>query len=348
MSKKRILLVFPDDSAATNGGLSTYRDEILSQYKHTEDFVFQEYLVPTHWSLPVSDRQIRSSRRLFEWADVVHAHDFLSGLHAIQMGAGGKTISTIHLLHQRYSYYPNLGLSLSEIKNLEDSVIRESAVVTAVSNSMAAEIRTIRGGNDSIPVVLNGYDTDLFPVLDRRDSSKQHIGFIGRLTEQKGADRLPRFISLFSDCSENAVFHIIGDGPLLPEIKRQIEGIAPRPTINIYNWVARNQLGAILRNLDFVVSFSRFEPFGLVYLESIGSGVPIVGRIVDGMWEYCQPEVNCWSLSDGDILGAEMPRISRTISNIARSTRAGISSSVSDFTWQNTSRRNLELYRRVA
>jgi glycosyltransferase involved in cell wall biosynthesis len=63
---------------------------------------------------------------------------------------------------------------------------------------------------------------------------------------------------------------------------------------------SRSDIGAIMRGLDLLVVNSSAEPFGLVILEAMACGTPVLAAAVDGIPEIIQHGTNGWLVSPGD------------------------------------------------
>lgn len=92
------------------------------------------------------------------------------------------------------------------------------------------------------------------------------ILFVGRLDGDKGAHLLARAVERVG-----ARLRVIGDGPLAPEIAR----LCPRA--ELLGWQSREQIAELVASARFVVSPTvNREPFGLVALEALMSGIPVI------------------------------------------------------------------------
>jgi len=140
-----------------------------------------------------------------------------------------------------------------------------------------------------ISVVPCGVNLDLFtpagPTADR--GKRRRIVSVGRFVPRKGFDTVVRALPAIRDTEL-----VIVGGPEQsqldsdPEARRLMRlaselGVADRLTL--YGSVAREDMPSILRSADVVACTPWYEPFGIVPLEAMACGVPVVASAVGGM-----------------------------------------------------------------
>jgi len=106
------------------------------------------------------------------------------------------------------------------------------------------------------------------------------IGALGRLHANKGFDVLIEAAGLLRDQGFDFELHIAGEGDERPKLQAKVE------QLNLQDWVAMpgwtDNPSAFLGQLDLFVMSSRVEPFGLVLIEAMAAGVPVVSTDIDG------------------------------------------------------------------
>lgn len=100
------------------------------------------------------------------------------------------------------------------------------------------------------------------------------VGMVGRIAEQKAPDVFVNAIQRISKKLPNAVFCIIGDGPMRAQITNQIKRLGLTEKVYISGWVA--DATPYVRKFDVGVLLSRWEGFGLSVTEYMLEEVPIV------------------------------------------------------------------------
>lgn len=113
----------------------------------------------------------------------------------------------------------------------------------------------------------------------------------GRFSDRsKGADMLYRAFASLRAAGAEAELAVISDTP------RFIELLAGLPTgaWSRQDWLDRASLHKAMRAADVVVVPSRYEPFGLVAIEAIAMGTPVIAMAVGGLRETVHHGVSGW------------------------------------------------------
>lgn len=100
---------------------------------------------------------------------------------------------------------------------------------------------------------------------------------VGRIKYRKGVDRLIDVVEEFSSQYDRKVsLTIVGDGQMLPTIRKMIDNRGLDEIMSIYGHVDYSQLPSLYAEHDLFVYLGRWdEPFGRVFLESLGTGTPV-------------------------------------------------------------------------
>lgn len=214
---------------------------------------------------------------------VVHTHgyrcDIIAGNAARSLGI--PVVTTVH------------GFTGGDWKNrgyewLQRRAYRRFDAVATVSQKMAGEL--VRSGVDRgrVIVVPNGWAGEKAP-LDRvaaRDilgvsGGSFQIGWVGRLSREKGADVLLAALSLLGHLPYEASF--LGDGRERPRLERTT---AASELARRVRWQGRvDDAGRYLTAFDLCVLSSRTEGMPIVLFEAIAAGVPIIATAVGGVPE---------------------------------------------------------------
>jgi D-inositol-3-phosphate glycosyltransferase len=249
--------------------------------------------VPKDQLLPyMSDFSEYLGRRwLAERPQVVHAHFWMSGLAALRAAGelGIPVAQTFHALgsvkrrHQREA-----DTSPPERRLLEPRVAREAQVVIATCSDEVKELSAYRVQPDSAVVIPCGVDLHRFrpdgPVAERGD--RPRILSIGRIVRRKGVETV---IEALADVPDAELLVAGGpDQPRLesdPELRRLRElaresGVADR--VVFAGRVSHDAAPALMRSADVVVSVPWYEPFGMVPVEAMACGTPVVAAAVGG------------------------------------------------------------------
>jgi glycosyltransferase involved in cell wall biosynthesis len=128
-------------------------------------------------------------------------------------------------------------------------------------------------------------DVEAFKVSDHYGDRKDIVGFVGRLSEEKGIWEFVQAIPEIVRKKKDVKFLIVGDGPLAPRINEYLEKNGLTGIVDMKGWVPHEQLPAYLNKLKLVVIPSYTEGLPNAMLEAMACGAPAlatpVGAIPD-------------------------------------------------------------------
>lgn len=176
--------------------------------------------------------------------------------------------------------------------------LRRAQKVIAVSSWAAKNIELqIKRPVHIVPnlILVNEY------MISRIPAPPVQIGFLGGLTtSRKGLDVLLKAIALIH---KDIILHIGGGGRLLEHYKELAESLGVASKCKFHGFV--DHVPDFMRGFHFFISSSRMEAFGMVIVEAMASGLPIVttdsGGPADFMDEACGlmvPPDDVWKLKE--------------------------------------------------
>lgn len=145
-----------------------------------------------------------------------------------------------------------------------------------------------------------GVDTEIFKPIKKNSQCKDEfvVGFVGRLTKDKG---FCDFVELIDELGKSSQykFVVVGDGPL----KGVAEGLENKGIIKYFNKVDQKKLPEIYNMMSVFLFPTRriTESLGLVALEAMSCGVPVIAYDIAGPKEYIDNETNGYLSAVGDI-----------------------------------------------
>jgi glycosyltransferase involved in cell wall biosynthesis len=174
--------------------------------------------------------------------------------------------------------------------------------IVTVSERMKTDI-----GMEQVLVIPNAIDTTEFSklhdasvmpeeVLNALRAKKIDVGYIGRLSEDKGMQEIIKLANEFKEIG----FITIGSG----KYKNQLieNDVANIP------YLSREQIAAFLQNIDlFILPATKTDPFGLVVLEAMAAGCPVLITSNVGICDY---------LNHDEIEICEVENLSKTFGNL--------------------------------
>lgn len=128
---------------------------------------------------------------------------------------------------------------------------------------------------------------------DKPAEEEFRIGFAGRLAARKGWSYLIKaFYKLLADHPNiNARLHIAGAGPDEGDLTKMIGDLKMKDKVILHGFV--NDLESFYKRLDVLCVPSVIEPVGMVHIEAMSCGIPVIASDVPGMNEVLKHEQNC-------------------------------------------------------
>jgi len=261
--------------------------------------LFQEPLTPLTAANSVAELIERHK------IELVHAHYAIphatSAILAREMGLDIKVVTTLHGTDVTL-----VGLEPAFAKTTQHAV-RVSDAVTAVSQSLAQDARSKLGVEREIEVIYNWVDPERFkPNRDpayRARFAQPEEAIVLHVSNFRAVKRPQDALRVFAGILERmpARMLMIGDGPLRQEcmelaheleIAGRVQFLESTPSIEKFMSVA-----------DLFLLPSEQESFGLVALEAMASGVPVVASRVGGLPELVEEGKTGFLCPMGDIAG---------------------------------------------
>ena len=214
--------------------------------------------------------------------DVIHNHSmFTMGLHAV-LAAKKLKIPLINHYHTYLEQYLNhLPSVLKASEKIATYAIRKntkfffgsSNLIITPSQVMKKYLEKI-GVKKKIKVVPFGIDLKKFSAA--KEHQKFTVLHVGRLSKEKNiCDIFPLFAEFAK--RKNVVLKIVGEGCEQENLKKVVKQLRLTRKVKFLNWVSRNKLPRIYNSADVFITLSESETFGIVILEAMACGLPIIG-----------------------------------------------------------------------
>src|ERR1051326_3658056 len=265
-------------------------------YSEPSDFTAPDYLKPVFGAMA----------RTIAWAgtatdaDVAHCHTWYSQLGGIliQLGYGIPLVVTVHSLEPLRPWKREQLRGGYDVSCwVEQSALENADAVIAVSKGTREDILNVtRVKPERIHVIHNGIDTGLYRHVDETDAlerygvdpGRPYVLFVGRITRQKGIVHLARAIP---SIDADAQVVLCAGQPDTPEIAAEMEqavALARREhdgIIWVQKMLARQDANQLYSHATLSCCPSIYEPFGIINLEAMACGTPVVASAVGGIPE---------------------------------------------------------------
>ena len=303
-----------------------------------------------------------------EGSDLVHSHTWYANLagHLAKLLHGVPHVLTAHSLEPLRPWKAEqLGGGYALSGWAERTAVEAADAVIAVSGAMREDILACYPALDParVHVVHNGIDTELYrpdpatDVLHRLgvDPDRPYVLFVGRITRQKGVPHLLRAARAIDPAAQVVLCAGAPDTPeidrefreLYQELSRVREGVHWIPRM-----LPRPEVVQLLTHAAVFVCPSVYEPLGIVNLEAMACGTPVVASRVGGIPEVvADGKTGLLVPVDDDFetgLAQALDAVLGDPEGARRMGEAGRERAVGEFGWDTVARRTVRLYERVA
>ena len=182
--------------------------------------------------------------------------------------------------------------------------------------------------------VPNGFDP--FVLQSKEPSCKTRVLSIGRLLPTKGIDTTIRAAAKLSEIRGGQIeLRIAGDGPDRARLERLIVQLGCEQRVTLLGSLSRDEVGQLLRWADIMCLPSTEETFGLVYLEALSAGVPIIGCRGQGVCGTIPERKGIRFVQPGSVLETVEAISGLEAQPLNFNDRQSLASIASGFSWEN-------------
>jgi glycosyltransferase involved in cell wall biosynthesis len=143
-----------------------------------------------------------------------------------------------------------------------------------------------------IGVVGDGFDADEFKGAKPYVQSAPYLLAMGRLVHKKGFDLLIQAFARVSHEFPRLQLLIAGDGEERQPLQELLDRLELRDRVKLLGFAERQETIRLFLGCEFFVLSSRIEPFGIVVLEAMAAGKPVLATKSGGVVDLVQPGVN--------------------------------------------------------
>ncbi len=177
---------------------------------------------------------------------------------------------------------------------LLDNVFRQAAHIVTVSKSLQKGVFEIcPGARKKTTVIPNMTNTDFFSPAPVQNKTRKPFTFlcVAGLEQVKGQHILLKAFDILQKKDPDAVRLVIGgDGPEAKKLQRMSTRLRLNGTVSFTGHLSREQLREQLRKADAFVLPSLFEAFGIVLIEAMACGLPVIATRSGGPGEIITRE----------------------------------------------------------
>ncbi len=278
-----------------DGGVKVYR--VNNYMINPNNFI--DWIMQLNFNLISKATEIINKKGPF---DVIHAHDWLVTYAAKTLKDAFKIpiIATIHATESGR----NSGIHDETQRYINDSewlLTYEATEVIVNSNYMKNELQRLFGlPYEKINVVPNGVNLNLYNGVEKDYNFRRQyaadnekiILYVGRLVYEKGIQNLIAAMPKILNGYHDSKLIIAGRGGMIDELRDEVRRLGIDNKVYFTGYLSLDKVTKMYKCADVAVFPSTYEPFGVVALEGMLSGTPVVVSDVGGLNEIVDHRVN--------------------------------------------------------
>jgi glycosyltransferase involved in cell wall biosynthesis len=293
-----------------------------------------------------------------EPVDIVHAHFWMSGIASVRAGrrVGVPVLQTFHALGTvKRRHQGTSDTSPDERIGFERRLCRQVDHVIATCSDELGELVALGLPTSRATVIPCGVDTTRFRPgpAGSGESVQNRLLFVGRLVERKGIgnviEALESLPSATLDIAGGPPPDRLDDDEHVGRLRHLAERFGVADRVRFLGAVQRAAVPALMRSAHIVVDVPWYEPFGIVPVEAMACGRPVVGSAVGGLLDTVLPGVTGELVPPRrpDLLAPAIDRLLTAPDLVQAYGRAGRARAVREYQWSRVATATARVYAAV-
>ena len=219
--------------------------------------------------------------------DIIHAHVFSAGVPAVILG---KIYKIPVVITEHWTGFPRHILGKLGILKACFAMNR-AKIILPVSKDLEKAIKSY-GIKNRFEIVPNVVNTEIFyPPSQKANNKIKKMLFVALLSPQKGVPYLLQALAQLKQKRQDFVLDIVGDGPNREEYEKLSKELGLGEIVEFHGLKTKLKIAEFMRNSDFFVQPSLYETFGVVYIEAMACGKPIIATQLSVLQEKINKEI---------------------------------------------------------
>lgn len=231
--------------------------------------------------------------------------------------------------------------------------LNKNGIFLTVSNATKQKmIRELGINEEKIFVVPNGVNfkaiRETVKFEERKNEEFKRVIYVGRLVKYKNIEHLLYLVKSLKR-ELNVFLDIVGSGNELERLKKLSKKLHIDKNVNFHGFIKdRSKVYKMIYKADALINPSYFEGFGMVLLEALAVGTPVIAYNLEAYKEFLINNVNCLLVKKGD-LSALINATKNILLNdkLAERIKAEGLKTAIKFDWMNITLKVKEIYNKV-
>ncbi len=269
--------------------VEAYRDEEANIFRYHSINLTNRVKYPV--AIPLS---MRAGQVINEFKpDIIHLHHpFVLSLPAIMYATKLKIpkMLTIHTQYERYAYYispiPQI-ITNEAIRRIIFNLADKVDIISTPSQSMKELIGNYKIKKE-IVVIPNAIDIDIFRKKDKQevnllkkelqiDPDEVVVIYVGRVSLEKNIDKIIKALAIVQNKKiDNFRFIVVGDGTAVKQLNNLVNSLKLSEKVKFVGAINREMVKLYYQIGDIFAFSSTSETFGMVIIEALASGLPVL------------------------------------------------------------------------
>ncbi len=281
--------------------------------------------------------------RYARFCDLIHAHWTLSATAAC-LGQG---------IHRRRIVVTVQGSDIFQIPRLflGAFITRETLfrcdLVVALSKALWKRVLQLGVQPSKCLIIPNGVDTNQFVPINMKDREPL-ILFVGSLIQRKGVKYLLQAMPEVFAAYPKLRLIIVGEGPERPFLQQLAKELSIENRVLFIGFQPQQEVKKLMQRAKILVLPSLEEGMGVVIVEALACGTPVVASCVDGIQDVVTPEVGILvPPANPEALSQSILEILRNPTRWAEMSRNARTRAEACYSWEIIAKQYIELYQRI-
>lgn len=210
--------------------------------------------------------------------DIFHVHVFTVGVPIIILS---KLFKIPVIVTEHYTGFSRRNLNRIELI-LAKYTMNNASAILPVSHGLKNHIQDY-GIKNNFFIVPNVVDTEIFhPIHKNMKNEKTKMLLVANITRQKGIYYLLHALNLLNKKRSDFTLDIVGDGCDRLKYEELTKKLCLKEYVKFHGLKTKKEVAIYMQNCDFFIQPSLFETFGVVYIEAMACGKPVIATNVTG------------------------------------------------------------------